>query len=164
MEDNTKRRRIRAAYAVPLAILAAVALCMTAAAAAAVRSSGLLRLYREIGATPWHRPKTNISSESSERYSDEEIRSAIDAALDTYERDWYSYNGTYLLELSYDDEFSENRQDENEGDWIYLRSVMFTGYDKEILPENRGVYHDDAYWAAERQADGSWICRGCGQI
>ncbi|MBQ8966374.1 hypothetical protein [Ruminococcus sp.] len=148
----------------PLTLISAVLVCLVLSIALSITKGSVYRLYKDIGATPWHRPETVTSAEKSARYSDEDISKAMEAALKVYEEKWYTYNGVYLLELRYEDDFSESRQDENAGDWIYLRSRVYTGYADTVEERFRGKFHEDAYWAVEHRADGTWVCHGCADM
>ena len=130
------------------------------------RFGGGVRLYREIGATPWHCPETKIAADRSERYTDEEIAAAIRSVMDTYEKDWYAYNEVYLLELTFDDEFdlSAHRADNAGSERIYLRSVLKCGYSYDMAGTwGRGRVYDCGYWTLEKNSDGTWYCLGWGQ-
>ncbi|GEM_PF-1522008 len=163
MENKTKK--ISFAYAFPIALIAAGLLCAAVFIVIAMIGYDVrIKLYNDIGALPWKDPEINISAEKSERYTDDEIQLAIDAAIKTYKRDWHTYNGVYLLELYYDDAFSENHRNDNVGDWIYLKSVVYTGYADTVDEKFRGKLHSEAYWAVEQLSDGSWICHGCGEL
>ena len=123
----------------------------------------MLKLYRELGVTPWKKYDTVVSVPESELHSRDDIMAAVRATQKLYEDEWYTYNGVYLLQLSYSDELNEKKKDENDGEWIYLDAEMYTGYDSSVAKYGKGTYHT-AYWAVEKQPDGSWLCRGCGKL
>ena len=125
--------------------------------------SSAAQLYADIGALPWHDPEIKGSLTGSERHSQNDINAAWKAAIRTYKDEWHTYNGIYMLELNYIKQFDDEKQDENDGDWIYFTSVMYTGYGSDVAEENKGKRHD-VYWAAEKQPDGSWLCHGCAEI
>ena len=160
-----KKSAKKAAFTVPISLIVlTVAAMLFSVKMAAESRGGVIRLYRDIGATPWHDPDIVISAEHSDKYTDSDIQQAIDSALDTYNEEWHTFNGVYMLELHYDDEFSESRQGTDPGDWIYLSSRMYTGYAGTVSRRFRGIFHSEAYWAVKKMPDGSWDCRGCGSL
>lgn len=126
------------------------------------RFDGCFKLYREIGATPWHRPDTEVTADHSDRWSDGEISSAQLAAMEKYESEYYSYNGLYLMKLIYDDEFSCEKQDKSQSNFIFFRSEMKTGYSYDMKNSSYGKDNDitDGYFTVEHMPDGSWKCHG----
>lgn len=129
------------------------------------RFDGCFKLYSEIGATPWHRPDTEVIADHSECWSDGEIGSAMLAALQKYESDYYSYNGLYLMKLIYDDEFSCEKQDkiqDGREKFIFFRSEIKTGYSYDMKNSSYGKANDitDGYFTVEHMPDGSWKCHG----
>ncbi|MCR5122853.1 MAG: hypothetical protein K6B74_10575 [Ruminococcus sp.] len=124
---------------------------------------GCFRLYREIGATPWNRPETVMEQEFSARRTSGEIKSAMLAVMALYESEYYSYNGVYLTKLVYEDNFSIEKEVGGQGRFIYIKSVIKTGYSYEIgkvgkndIPAGKGMTYDDGYWTVEHLPDGSW--------
>ena len=133
----------------PLTLIFAVLVCLVLSIALSMTKGSVYGLYKDIGATPWHRPETMTSAEKSARYSDVDISKAMEAALKVYEEKWYTYNGVYLLELRYEDD---------------LRSRVYTGYADTVEERFRGKFHEEAYWAVEHRADGTWVCHGCADM
>lgn len=162
---KTRLKKASWTLAVTLGGLAGVTAVMVIISVVFGRFGGCIRLYREIGATPWHRPETVITADHSEHFTDEEINAAIQTVMGLYENEWYSYNEVYLLELTYDDGFSESlREDNKDGnDRIYLRSVIKTGYSYDMEGTwGKGRVYEYGYWTLDRLSDGSWECRGWG--
>ena len=125
--------------------------------------SSASRLYRDIGALPWRDPKIQEIIYPSASHSSEDIALARDAVIRTYEDEWHTYNGVYMLELTYYDDFDAEKQDENDGEWIYFKSRVYTGFGSDVAKENKGR-RQYVYWAAEKQPDGSWVCHGCREL
>ena len=123
---------------------------------------GCFDLYREIGATPWHRPDTEVIADHSDRWSDGEISSAQLSAMEKYESEYYNYNGLYLMKLIYDDEFSCEKQDNGQSNFIFFKSEMKTGYSYDMKNSSYGTDNviTDGFFTVEHMPDGSWKCHG----
>ena len=162
--DNTKPGK-RFSYIFPITLLAANAVACIVITVMLLADGTALKLYKDIGAVPWHTPAVETKIGSSETFSEEDINSAIKVTVKKYEDEWYTYNGTYLLELTYDEEFcTEINEKHSQGGRIYFAAKMYTGYGDDVAEENKGIFHYDAYWGCEKKPDGSWECLGCAQL
>ncbi len=154
------KRKFGIKYAFPITLVSLVGFWFVITLVLFFTDGSMSKLYKDIGALPWKRPDYTVSIPASELHSHDDIMAAVKATQKCYEEEWYSYNGTYILQLGYSEELNELKKDENEGEWIYLESYMYTGYGNSVNPEDQGKYHK-AYWAVEKQPVGSWLCRGC---
>ncbi|MBQ4362504.1 MAG: hypothetical protein II782_00685 [Oscillospiraceae bacterium] len=82
-------------------IIITLILLLPAAAVGIFYLGCFVRLYTEIGATPWSVPEVNVTLAESDFYTEDDLRSAADTALEAYKDEWYQYNVFYLLELEY---------------------------------------------------------------
>ena len=130
-----------------------------------VTKSKEMMLYRAIGATPWHKPEIEQDIEKSEIFSEDDINTAVQLTTEKFYNEWYTYNGTYLLKLSYSDDFNRKIcKIKGYDDMLCLPAKMFTGYGDTVAEENKGKYHENVFWGIQKQPDGSWKCLGCAQI
>ena len=116
-----------------------------------------VRLYTEIGATPWSVPEVNVTLAESDIYTADDLRSAADTALEAYKDEWYQYNGFYLLELEYTG--SDRIITEDGQEILYFKAVTFAGIDTGWDPER--AYDRTGHWTVEKK-DGKWVSRGWG--
>jgi hypothetical protein len=157
------KKKIGIEYVFPVTIVSLLGVFFIIMVVLSFAQGTIMKLYKDIGATPWKKPKTEITVPESELHSRDDIMSAVEATKKLYEDEWYTYNGAYLMQLSYCDELNELKKDENSGEWIYLGATMYTGYGSDVSEADKGKYHE-AYWAVEKQPDGSWVCHGCAPI
>ena len=157
------KKKIGIEYVFPVTLVSLLGVWFIIMLVLSFTQGSVMKLYKDIGATPWKKPNTVISIGGSKLHSHKDIMSAVKATQELYEDEWYTYNGAYLMQLSYFDEFNELKKDENSGEWIYLGATMYTGYGSNVSEADKGKYHE-AYWAVEKQPDGSWVCYGCEKL
>lgn len=157
------KRKLGIEYTFPITLVSLVGVWFVITLMLFFTGGAAVKLHKDIGATPWKQPELAIKINDSYLHKQKDISAAIDATRKLYSEEWYTYNGTYMLMLSYSDELNELKKDENEGEWIYLGAYMYTGYGNKVNPEDQGKYHK-AYWAVEKQPDGSWLCHGCAPL
>lgn len=120
-----------------------------------------IKLYNDIGTTPFSRPETDITADSSVRHSDEDIQSAIDTVLSEFDNDWDNYNSQYLLKLWYDDKYSEF-QEEGDSNKISFLSTIYVGYSYNIIDLTKGHTYDNWQWHLIKNDNGEWEIKGYG--
>jgi len=124
-------------------------------------TNNAIKLYNDIGATPFKRPETDISAGSSARHSDEDIQSAMDTILSEFDNDWDNYNRQYLLKLWYDDEYSEFHED-GDSNKISFLSTIYVGYSYNVIDLTKGQTYDNWQWHLIKNDDGEWEIKGYG--
>lgn len=131
-----------------------------------------VKLYNDIGATPFYRPETEISADKSDVYSDNDIQLALETVKTDFENNYEDgYGGMYLLKIWYDDEFSngyiscyEKSCDGQTKPRIYIRAHLYAGFKEDGTGWGSFSLYTAGYWTLERNDENSqWESLGWGQ-